>query len=65
MLHEILDLLVIGALLLSGFGLILSIIALLLPKCRRRDRFMYFGARVLVGAIIVALISFILSRHTV
>lgn len=65
MLHEILDLLVIGALLLSGLGLILSIMTLVLPKCRHRDRFMYFGARVLVGSIIVALISLILSRHAI
>ena len=65
MMHEILDLLVIGALLLSGLGLTLSIMALVLTKCRHRDRFMYFGARVLVGAIIVALISLVLSRHTV
>ena len=65
MLHEILDLLVIGALLLSGLGLTLSIIALVLPRFRHRDRFMYFGARVLVGSVIVALISLVLARHAI
>lgn len=65
MLHKILDLLIIGSLLLSGLGLILSIMTLVLPKCRHRDRFMYFGARVLVGSVIVALISFVLAIHTV
>lgn len=65
MLHKILDLLVIGALLLSGLGLTLSIMALVLPKCRHRNRFMYFGARVLVGSVIVALISLVLASHTV
>lgn len=65
MLHEILDLLVIGALLLSGLGLTLSIIALVLPRFRHRDRFMYFGARVLVGSVIVALISLVLARYAI
>lgn len=65
MLHKILDLLVIGSLLLSGLGLTLSILALTLPRCRHRDRFMYFGARVLVGSVIVALISLVLLRHTI
>ena len=65
MLHEILDLLILGSLLLSGLGLTLSIMALVLPKCRHRNRFMYFGARVLVGSVIVALISLVLASHIV
>jgi hypothetical protein len=64
MLHKILDLLVIGSLLLSGLGLTLSILTLILPKFRHRNRFMYFGARVLVGSVIVALISLVLARLT-
>jgi hypothetical protein len=65
MLHEILDIFSILSLILAGFGLTLSIFSLLLPKCRHRNRFMYFGARVLVGSVIVALISLVLASHAV
>lgn len=65
MLHKVLDVLSILSLCLAGLGLFLSILSLILPKCRQRDRFMYFGARVLVGSIIVALISLVLARHTI
>lgn len=63
MLHNILDIFSILSLILAGFGLTLSILALLLPKCRHRNRFMYFGARVLVGSIIVGLMSMVLANH--
>ena len=47
--------------LLSLTGIILSIMAMTLKKCKHRDRYMYFGMRLLVGSIIVLAITFALS----
>ena len=42
-------------------GIVLSIMAMTLKRCRYRDKYMYFGARLLVGSIIVLAITFALS----
>ena len=42
-------------------GMILSIMAMALKKCRHRDRYMYFGMRLIVGSVIVLIITFALS----
>ena len=65
MLHEVIDILAIIAISLSGFGLVLSILSLVLPKCKHRDRYMYFGARLLVGSVIVTLVSLVLLKYVI
>jgi hypothetical protein len=65
MLHEVIDILAIIAISLSGFGLVLSILSLVLPNCKHRDRYMYFGARLLVGSVIVTLTSLVLLRYVI
>lgn len=65
MLHEIIGILAIIAISLSGFGLVLSILSLMLPKCKHRDRYMYFGARLLVGSVIVTLTSLVLLKYVI
>lgn len=42
-------------------GIVLSIMALTLKKCRHRNKYMYFGMRLLVGSIIVLAITLALS----
>lgn len=42
-------------------GIVLSIMATTLKRCRHRDKYMYFGARLLVGSIIVLAITLALS----
>lgn len=42
-------------------GIVLSVLAMTLKKCRHRDRHMYFGMRLLVGSIIVLAITLALS----
>ena len=42
-------------------GIVLSIMAMTLKKCRHRDKYMYFGMRLIVGSIIVLGITLVLS----
>ena len=42
-------------------GIVLSIMAMTLKRCRYRDKYMYFGMKLLVGSIIVLAITFALS----
>ena len=58
MLHNILDILQIITLSLAGLGMILAILALVLPMRKSNDRIMYFGLRLLVGSIIATGIVF-------
>ena len=47
--------------LLSLLGIVFAILAMTLKKCKHRDRYWYFGARLIVGSIIELLITFALS----
>lgn len=58
MLHNVLDILQIITLSLAGLGIILAILALVMPMRKSNDRIMYFGLRLLVGSIIVTGIVF-------
>lgn len=51
----------IMTLLLALIGIVLSIMAMTLKKCKYRNQYWYFGARLLVGSIIVLLITLTLS----
>lgn len=46
--------------LLALAGIVLSIMAMVLKKCKHRDKYVYFGMRLLVGSIIVLIITFLL-----
>ena len=60
-LHLVFNSMKLMTVILAFFGLLLSMLTLLLPNCRYRNKFMYFGARVLVGSIIVLLVVIILN----
>ena len=42
-------------------GIVLSIMAMTLKRCRHRDKYMYFGMKLIVGSIIVLAITLALS----